>query len=454
MKKSKRIMALLALLVIAVSANVVIQKINAAKEDEVLEEAGKFSLTEYEKDDISGLQWTKGDSSLSFSLSDGVWQYAQDAAFPVDQTAVKTLSDAAIGLSANRKLENIENVSDYGLDEPPFSLSIAFSDGKEVTYSLGDQTPFQDGYYLSVSVQEDSVYVIADDVSSDFSITLFDYAETETLSEVGDAVWVSLGDSFSAEYLSESKTIDKEQNWYSTLSGQPLDEEKMQSLISDIMALSLGDLQAYNASDEELSGYALTDEAAVRIHIKDTEGNERILLTGSVNDGADNYVRLENSRMVYALSSDVTDVLSVNESDMRILKVAPVSFEDIKEISFALDGKSISIERNETIMTATDGETQETTVSVRRNGVQTDGTQEETVWNIVSGINADTYAEEEAEKEEILSVTFTTNSGKTLEIHAYAYDADKYRISLSDGRNLLVSADEIDRLIRHLRQFE
>jgi len=453
MKKAKRMIALLMLLVIAAAANVVIGKINQADEDVVSEEKGTFVLTEYEKDDVSGLAWTKGEESVAFMLSDGQWQYTKDQDFPVDQAAAQVLSDTAMEIRADRKIENIENMSDYGLSEPAFTLAISFADGTEIAYSLGDQTPFQDGYYLSVSGQDDCVYVVEDDFSGDFSLVLFDYAALETLPEIGEAVMLSVGNTFKAEYLDESKTVDREQNWYSALSGQPLDAEKMESLISNAMDLSLGALQDYNASDDALVEYALTEDTATEICIKDAEGSERSLLVGNMNDDADYYVRIKGSRMVYALSGNDQDVLIADESDMRILTVAPVSFEDVKEASFTIGESVYRIERNETVTQATDREAEIKTVTVTRNGVQTDGEQEKAVWELISALNAAEYAFEAEAGNDILSVTFKTTNDKSLEITVSEYDADSYLLSLSDERILLVKADEIDRIIRHIKQF-
>jgi len=164
-------------------------------------------------------------------------------------------------------------------------------------------------------------------------------------------------------------------------------------------------------------------------------------------------VRIKGSRMVYALSGNDQDVLIADESDMRILTVAPVSFEDVKEASFTIGESVYRIERNETVTQATDREAEIKTVTVTRNGVQTDGEQEKAVWELISALNAAEYAFEAEAGNDILSVTFKTTNDKSLEITVSEYDADSYLLSLSDERILLVKADEIDRIIRHIKQF-
>lgn len=450
MKRAKRIIALLALLCVVLAANVVIRKIGESGEDAVSEEKGAFILTEYEIDDVSAFEWSKGEDKLAFALTGGVWQYPSDAYFPVNQDSAQALADAAMDITADRKIENIESLSDYGLASPAFTLRISFSDGSDITYSMGDQTPFQDGYYVSVSGQADVVYVVGEDFSPDFSLTLYDYAKAETLPETGDVVYISAGD-FEAEYLSESKTVDPDQNWYGVTSGQPLDEEKIEALISEISELSLGELKMHNASDDDLNEYSLTDEASARITVRDADGNEKTLLVG-VRDNS-YFARLADSRMVYSLSGNGEEVLSASETDMRIMSVAPVAFSDVSQITFMLDALVHTVQRSEETVYATGGEADETVVVVTRNGVQTDGKQEEEAWNLMSGLILSSYAEAEAYGSEILCADVTCESGISLSIAVYEYDADFYLIAFSDGRTGLIEADGIDRIVRRIKQF-
>lgn len=96
------------------------------------------------------------------------WVNANNDAFPVNQAAVQALADNLTGLTATRKLEDISDLSAYGLGEPAFTVTAAWTDGTSTTFAMGDSTPFADGYYLTTGQDGNGATVIfsAHDVDS------------------------------------------------------------------------------------------------------------------------------------------------------------------------------------------------------------------------------------------------------------------------------------------------
>ena len=453
MKKAKRMIALLVALAVVALANVFVNTLTATKDSTVQEETGAFKLTEYEKDDVIGLEWKNAEESVSFMLEEGVWIYPADKAFPVNQDEAKSLLDAAMKITADRKYDSVETFDEYGLDIPAFALTLTFSDKNKVTYSLGAQTPFEDGYYVSVSGQNESVYVVSDDFSGDFGFDLYDFAQMEALPELGQVTELSIGEAFKAEYFAESVTADKNQHWYSALTQRAMDAEKVESLLESVSSLAFDAVINHNASDDELGEYALTNESAICIYVKDDAGNEKTILAGKAEGDGKYYARLPDSRMVYTLSGNPAAILSADENNMRLLSIAPVAFEDLSEIVLSAQNAGCIIVREEITQTATDCDAQEQTIVIKRDGTQTDGVEEERIWTLISALQATDFVESEQADGEILSVGIRTNTEKTLEFTVYEYDPDSYFLSVSDGRKVLVKADEIDKIIRYIKQF-
>ena len=75
------------------------------------------------------------------------------------------------------------------------------------------------------------------------------------------------------------------------------------------------------------------------------------------------------------------------------------------------------------------------------------------VWKLISGLTVSSYTDEEPVKGEILCVDVTSENGETYSFSVYEYDADSYLIVLSDGRTGFVEADEIDKIVRRIKQF-
>ena len=164
MKRGKKMILLLAVLAVAVSGYFAVQGIG--KKQTVEETAGTFDLNAKTADDLIGLSWTVGENTLMFKLEDGVWQTMDETVWPVDQEALQNLADRLIGLQATRKLEKVENPADYGLETPAAAVTAVWKNGSSTTYTMGDATPFEDGYYLSLSEQDGTVYTISSSLAS------------------------------------------------------------------------------------------------------------------------------------------------------------------------------------------------------------------------------------------------------------------------------------------------
>ena len=221
---------LLVLLAVMVGGYFGVQQFN--KTESVSETAGNFDLTAKTIADLAGLNWTKDETTFSFTYSNDTWSTADQPAWPVLQSGVQTMADTLVGLQATRKLEDVKNLADYGLETPAFSDMAVWKDGSRTTYSMGDATPFADGYYLSLSGQEGTIYTIASSLSAVFIKTQKDLVATEEIPSVADVTDLSVGSTFAASKKETSITVDPDQFWYDSFTDAPLDESQIESLIS------------------------------------------------------------------------------------------------------------------------------------------------------------------------------------------------------------------------------
>lgn len=452
MKRSRRMIALLSVLVVVLIANFAIQKVFKDTQD-VVQEQGTFALSGHDAQDITGLKWTRDGQEMEFYLSGGVWQYAYDPEYPADQDMISGLSETAGSLEAVRKLENAAVLSDYGLSEPAFTLEVSYDGGENVTYSLGDQTPFADGWYVASSNAENTVYVMENDFSGKFVTDLNEYAVMEELTEIENAVKISVGDSFHAEHRDESSLLDDSVKWYAQDDSGGLDAEKVETLVENALGLEFNALVNYSADEEELAGMNLTGDTAVRVSITDDAGAERTLLIGAISQEGEYYARLENSHMVYTLSGNAGEVVGAQTKDMLSLSVAPVAFEDVQEIVYTVNGADTLIARMETVVKATDEEAlDKTEETVLINGETAQNDAAAALWALTAGLEATEYAPDEAKGEVVLTFSVVLENGKNGSFMLYEYDASFYRIESGDGREMLVEADDVDKIIRHVKQ--
>ena len=317
-------------------------------------------------------------------------------------------------------------------------------------YGLGDKTPFNDGYYLSSSDESGLVYVTDSDFSTAFNKDINDFAVMETLPEIGTVVKMQVGSDFSAEYRQETTLIDESVSWFDTNTGFPLDTKSMETLISDAVALTWEAIVNSFSDTEALTNMNLTDDQAVWVILTDDQGRERTLLIGNQSEDGAYFARLKDSSTVYTLSGSCDNVVKAAADSLYSLSVAPADFEEISDITFTLDGRTICVQRVTAALSATDGEAAEST-ELFVNGQSTQSSAAKDAWKLVSDLKASGYVTDEVKKNAVLTISLTLINGRSETITIYEESVNQYILTLSDGREMLISADKADKIIRYVK---
>lgn len=454
MKRSVKSIILLAVLVLLIGGYYLTQ--NLTRTVSVTEETGTFALTDKTSEDLVGISWTKDDVSYHFVREDDLWVNADDAAFPVNQDAVQALADDLFGIAADRKIEDVQKVADYGLDVPVFTVAGEWSDGTTTEYAMGDATPFGDGYYLKLSGSDTTVYTVANSLNTMFSDTLVDLAQPEEIPAVENADRLTVGTSLDVSFSETSSTLDPQQNWYAS-DGTAVDDAAVEELVEAAQSIEWNELLTASATGEELTGWNLTDDAATALTVYENGEPVISLLIGATDDSGNYYARLSDSTMVYTVTSDsVSSLREADPADLASTVLIPLAFEDLSEAAFTLNGLTYAYARTETEVTAEATEETEATaateVSVTLNGEETDAAVAEEVWSIVSSLAISGNTDAATEGESLLRIHAVNENGISAEFEFCGYDADSYLVVCSDGSTALTNADSVDKLIRNLRQ--
>lgn len=418
MKRGKKMVLLLGAWVVLMAGYICIGRMNTTAT--VTETQVNVPLWQEGKT-VSALSWTQDGERLSFSLGESVWMKEDDAAFPVNQSALGSLAGKISGLTAVRELTDVTRPEDYGLDAPAFSVAAKDEDGDETVYALGDRTPFEDGYYLSVSGSE-SVYVIESSLATAFDKTLTQLASMESMPEVTDITRLTVGDTLDISLKGGA--------WVDTATGEALDQSAAAALVTTAEGLAWSELVATGATDEQLEAWALDDAQAVRVTLLSGEMAERTLLLGGKDGETDRYVRLPDSRMVYTFySDDADDLLEAGIDTLWQRKPISVTVDELNEAAFAWDG-------GEAVLTAQDGES----------------ATMQSVVELLNDLEGTERVALEEPGEEVLSVRLTQEDGETQTLVFETYNVDSYLLAITDSHGMLVPAQDVDRLIRMLRK--
>ena len=478
MKRGKRALILAGVLAVLVLVYVGVQKGVSSQPEAVTEESGSYPLTSHTAEELTSLQWTSGDGeeqeTLHFVKTDGQWRVEGDEAFPVKQDSVEGLAETLTALKADRKLENVEKPEDYGLLEPAFTLTAGWSDGTETVYSMGDETPFGDGYYLSLSGEDGTVYTVADALSGDFSGSLLSFAQSEELPAVENVTRLVVGDTLDVEGTAEKTEGEgSSMRWTWKATGEKLDGIEVKALIDEAKNLSWTELKAVNADDEALSGYGLTEEQAVAITLYDGEIAVWKLLTGAAADEGGRYVRLPDSAMVYTAEADA--LLEADADSLYDPALTDLNAEDVSTISvkageqvweFAAASAEETEETEETVVAdSAAGETAEgeETSSDETSGESGEKTSDEEnaeparweqLFEKLSALQATGRVTETAGTTPVLEAQIVTENGEKEPFAFFLYDESSYLMPINETTGYLFSADKVDQLLRTLRLWD
>ena len=441
MKRSMK-MAVLLVVLAAFAGGYVAVTCLPASSTTVTEEEGQFALYTGDADSLAALEWTDGGISWRFEKQNGEWQKASEPDFPVNQTVLASLAEKAASLTATRALNDVASPADYGLAEPVFTLTLTDVDGAQTTLMLGDATPFEDGYYVGVSGQE-TIYTVKEDFSGSFDLTVSELAQMEEIPHVESYARVTVSGAVNASYDAETGS------WADAATGEPLDTEAVESLATDIKALSWSALVTANATDEELSAWQLDDLSATAAALYDEDGNPVLcFMLGGTNEDGDIYARLPDSRRVYLfMAEDVGDILAASADTLWQKRPVTLTYEALSEAVFTFDSGSVTVtppQEGETTEEAEDEESAEEAEEA--------GDPGESLWTALTALTGTARIEAQPDGEALLSVAITDMDGAHRQVGFYAYDVDSYLVPVTDSHAMLVPADSVDKVIRMLRQ--
>ena len=184
-KQKKQLLLLLLVLILAIVAFLFVSKM--PDEDET-EEAVSYTVTDLEPENVSKLVFTNDTGTYTLTKQeDGTWIYEGDKTLDMDETAVENLISKVSALTSEDKIEQVKDVSEYGLDEPV--VTILVSDGtNSYTMLVGDYNDVTYTYYMCLENDMETVYTMTSYSISSFQSGIDDLIaeEEETTEETSE----------------------------------------------------------------------------------------------------------------------------------------------------------------------------------------------------------------------------------------------------------------------------
>ena len=309
MKKSTKLVSAVVVLAVLggvyVGLNTYVSK--EEKTESSSEEESKTEVFSVKTDDIKSLGFIVDKKAVTFEKKDDSWVKEDETAFPVNQTTLDSAASAIETVEADRVLEDVEDLTEYGLDSPSNTVTVDTDDGT-TKFNIGDENTSTNQYYISKDDDDSTVYVVAADTVSPFMNSLYDYAQGEDFPTIDSStvkkVQVSEDkDSYVLEENSDGATWDVSGDGSS-------DKESADTTAAGNVTSGLGSFafdQFVNYNAEDLSQYGLDKPyAMITVDYQEEVEDDSI---DSTNSGENDSTASESD----SESSDSTDTDSGSE---------------------------------------------------------------------------------------------------------------------------------------------
>ncbi|MDE7273087.1 MAG: DUF4340 domain-containing protein [Lachnospiraceae bacterium] len=163
-KQKKQLMILCLVLVLAIVALVLVFELPT---EEAAGETQSYSITTLDQEAVNKLSFTNDSGTCQFTRQDDVWIYDEDKTLVVDETIIERMIGKLVSLTSTNRIEDVEDVAQYGFDEP--AASIRISDGTtEYMVLIGDYNNLTGDYYLCLESEQETVYTTDSYTVTDF----------------------------------------------------------------------------------------------------------------------------------------------------------------------------------------------------------------------------------------------------------------------------------------------
>lgn len=508
--KNKTVKMVLAVVVLGVccGAYAGVKTYVAHQEQKESEEDSEESTTVFtaSTDNIKSLDFMVDDTETTFEKDDDSWVKKDETDFPVNQTTLDSAASAIASVDSDRVLEDVDDLSEYGLDSPSNTIKIVTKsdeeDGDDITTTLyvGDENSSTSQYYVRKDDDEKTVYLIDSSCVEPFAKSLNDYAQMEDFPAISntDTITKISVDGDNSYELSK----DEDTSTWSVKGSE--DEEKadsatVSSLVSSFGSMAYSSLADYKCDDKSKYGldkpYATitvdyqeevadddtdedtqddttasgetADEDASSVEEnsddaeQDTESDDEdsseeetkmadkqlTILVGNKTDDSNRYVMVNDSNEVYTMSTDSLSALTdKSEEDFWDMTVSYVSLNSLGSLKVNYQGSDYKVNVSRETSTDDDGNDTET-VTYKLNGSDLDETTFTTFYNKLINMTAqkrltDKY---EPDGDAELTAIFTEEDGDTQEVAYYSYDTNYYA-AVVDNKVYLVNKMNVKEL--------
>lgn len=430
-------------------------------------EAEDISIFSAPTEDLKSVKFFVDEKEVTFDYDkeEDLWTRRGEKDFPVNQDKMSEAAGAVSGLNAERVLEDVENLAEYGLDSPKNTVTVDAGE-ENFTMRIGDYNEGVSQYYVACGEDDETVYLVAGALVEPFLGDLYDYAQKEEFPTIDSSniSSVQVGGKENSYIL---KYQEEDSIWEVSANGriEKADSAKAAGVTSSISALEYFDFVDYQCTD--LEKYGLKEPyATITVDYKeeeeieeneavDSSGSEKdsskqesieesepimvdrqlVLYIGDQGEEATRYAVIEGSDDIYTISEELlAPFLDETEESFWDLSLGYKVLNQAEKIEIVYGDESHTINVSRETSENTDGETQEEMKYLLDEETLDDTTKLNTFWNKLTNMSAQKILTDEyiPETEAEMKTKVTSVDGTVMEAAFYSYDTNFYAVVIEN----------------------
>lgn len=301
-KKHRTLLILLALFIVLILSFLALPSYERQQKNKGNEAEAQIPVIRI--DTLSSLSYTdhNNETTLSFTKDSETWYVSDDKEIPLTQSYIDTMEETFCSINATREITDPDALSDYGLDNPAYTIKLTDQEGNLTTLTIGNAA--DEDYYLAVNGQEDILYTVNSSIVSSMQYDLDTMVTKDTLPSIGSGNLIQADITENGTTTTYSSEDDEQTERFSTVAG-------------GYGAMTLTDLASYHATTEELTSFGLDEDSRITVKLTYNESSEEsendpltfTLYIGNTTDDGNRYVQVQDSDLVYLVSSGILDNL-------------------------------------------------------------------------------------------------------------------------------------------------
>ena len=257
--KSKTVKLISGVAVLAVLSGTYIgvtSYVDSQEEKEAEAADTSVSVVEMDSEKITSVSFNGTEGAEEVFEKDGdKWVKKDEPDFPVSQDTLDGAVNALTALSADQKLENPGDLSEYDLDKPQNQITLTEEDGNRIILQVGMKNEASGQYYLKKSEDDKDIYLVSAVSLDPFMGTAYEFAEVENFPAVTSATIKDV--KVEKENGYQLSQDDDSLYWYVSdgTTSEQADTSKAGTVTSAIGSLTYGNFVDYNCTDQAKYGF-------------------------------------------------------------------------------------------------------------------------------------------------------------------------------------------------------